>query len=177
MTWLAIAAAAVIGFLLWRMAFAGIAPKPGDAAPGFTLPDQGSTMRSLADFRDKWLVLYFYPRDDTPGCTRQACAFRDAWRTLTALGAEVVGVSVDNVARHFAFAERFDLPFLLLADTGGVVASRYGSALNLGLFKIARRNTFLIDPRGRIARVYLSASTSRNSQQVIDDLHELKKRE
>ncbi|OGA22030.1 MAG: peroxiredoxin [Betaproteobacteria bacterium RIFCSPLOWO2_02_FULL_67_26] len=177
MNWLIFAAAALGGLLLWRVAIAAIAPKPGDPAPEFALPDQSSTTRSLAAFRDKWLVLYFYPRDDTPGCTVQACSFRDAWQKLTALGAEVVGVSVDDVARHFAFAKRFELPFPLLADTGGAVASRYGSALNLGLFKIARRNTFLIDPQGRIARVYLSASTSRNSQQVIEDLQALRKSE
>ena len=175
MTWLIVAVAFLAGFLAWRMAIAAMVPKPGDAAPEFTLPDQGSAARSLADFHDKWLVLYFYPRDDTPGCTVQACAFRDAWQMLTALGAEVVGVSVDNVARHFAFAKKFELPFPLLVDAGGVVASRYGSALNLGVFKIARRNTFLIDPQGRIARVYVSANASRNSQQVIEDLQQLKK--
>jgi len=174
--WLAIAAVAVAGLLLWRgMAHAADAPKAGDAAPSFSLPDQGGKTRSLADFRNKWLVLYFYPKDDTPGCTEQACTFRDDWHKLTAMGAEVVGVSVDDVTSHIAFAKKFSLPFPLLADTTGDVAWRYGSIYGFGPVKFAQRNTFLIDPQGRIAKVYFSADTSRNSQQVIDDLQKLKK--
>src|SRR5512132_947126 len=100
--WLAIAVVAVAGLLVWRsVAFAADAPRAGDPAPSFSLPDQGGKTRSLADFRNKWLVLYFYPKDDTPGCTEQACTFRDDWHKLTAMGAEVVGVSVDDVASHF----------------------------------------------------------------------------
>jgi len=175
MKWLVIIAAAIVGFLLWRViAFAADLPKVGDPAPDFTLPDQNGKTRSLADFRNKWLVLYFYPKDDTPGCTEQACTFRDDWHKLTAMGAEVVGVSVDDVTSHFAFARKYNLPFPLLADASGAVAARYGSIRNLGLVKFARRNTFLVDPQGRIAKVYLSANTSRNSQQVIDDLQRLK---
>jgi thioredoxin-dependent peroxiredoxin len=175
--WLAIAGIAVAGFLFWRgVASAADAPKAGDAAPAFTLPDQTGKTRSLADYRGKWLVLYFYPKDDTPGCTEQACTFRDDWHKLTAMGAEVIGVSVDDVGSHFAFAKKFSLPFPLLADTLGEVAGRYGSIYGLGPVKFAKRNTFLIDPESRVARVYLSADTSRNSQQVIDDLQMLKKK-
>lgn len=177
MKWLVIALLVAVGMLLWRVvAFAADAPKAGDAAPAFSLPDQSGKTRSLADFRNKWLVLYFYPRDDTPGCTEQACAFRDDWHKLTALGAEVVGVSVDDVTSHVAFTKKFSLPFPLLADTSGDVAGRYGSIYGLGPIKFAKRNTFLIDPQGRVARVYLSADTSRNSQQVIDDLQALRSR-
>ena len=173
--WLAIAVVAVAGLLLWRsVALAADAPKVGSPAPSFSLPDQGDKTRSLADFRNKWLVLYFYPKDDTPGCTEQACTFRDDWHKLTALGAEVIGVSVDDVTSHFAFAKKFSLPFPLLADTTGDVAGRYGSIYGIGPVKFAQRNTFLIDPQGRIAKVYLSADTSRNSQQVIDDIVKLK---
>jgi len=175
--WLAIVVVAVAGLLWWRsVAFAADAPRAGDPAPSFSLPDQGGKTRSLADFRNKWLVLYFYPKDDTPGCTEQACTFRDDWHKLTAMGAEVVGVSVDDVTSHFAFAKKFSLPFPLLADTSGDVAGRYGSIYGLGPVKFAKRNTFLIDPQGRIAKVYLSADTSRNSQQVIDDLQKLRKK-
>jgi len=174
--WLAIFVVAVAGLLLWRnVALAADAPKAGEAAPSFSLPDQSGKTRSLADFRNKWLVLYFYPKDDTPGCTEQACTFRDDWHKLTAMGAEVVGVSVDDVTSHFAFAKKFSLPFPLLADTTGDVAGRYGSIYGIGPVKFAQRNTFLIDPQGRIAKVYLSADTSRNSQQVIDDLQALRK--
>jgi peroxiredoxin Q/BCP len=174
--WIAIAGVAVVALVFWRStANAADAPKAGDAAPAFTLPDQDGKTRSLADFRSKWLVLYFYPKDDTPGCTEQACTFRDDWHKLAGMGAEVVGVSVDDIGSHLAFAKKFSLPFPLLADTSGEVAGRYGSIYGLGPLKFAKRNTFLIDPQGRIAKVYLSADTSRNSQQVIDDLQVLKK--
>jgi peroxiredoxin Q/BCP len=92
------------------------------------------------------------------------------------MGAQVVGVSVDDVASHLAFAGKYNLPFPLLADASGAVAARYGSIRDLGLVKFARRNTFLIDPQGRIAKVYLSANTSKNSQEVIDDLQALRKK-
>jgi thioredoxin-dependent peroxiredoxin len=175
MKWFVIFVVAVAAVLLWqRTASAADAPRAGDPAPVFSLPDQHGKMHALADFRDKWLVLYFYPKDDTPGCTEQACTFRDDWHELAAMGAVVVGVSVDDVTSHAAFAKKFSLPFPLLADTKGEVAARYGSIYNLGLVKFAKRNTFLIDPLGRIARVYLSADTSRNSKEVIDDLQKLR---
>jgi peroxiredoxin Q/BCP len=175
MKWLVIAAVAIVGLLIWRsIASAADVPKIGEPAPAFALPDQNGRTRSLAEFRDKWLVLYFYPKDDTPGCTEQACAFRDDLHKLEAMGAQVVGVSVDDVTSHFAFASKYSLPFPLLADATGAVAARYGSLRDLRLVKFARRNTFLIDPQGRIAKVYPSANTSKNSQQVIDDLQALR---
>lgn len=176
MKWLAVAAAGIGLAVWWVLASAAQPPKPGDPAPEFALPDQHGKLRSLAEFRAKWLVLYFYPKNDTPGCTEQACAFRDDWQRLAELGAQVVGVSVDDVASHFAFAKKYSLPFPLLADTKGEVAARYGSLYSLGVVKFARRNTFLIDPQGRIAKVYLSASASRNSREVIEDLRELRKK-
>lgn len=176
MKWLLVLLLAAVGLALWRgLARGAETPKAGDPAPGFSLPDQNGRTRTLADFRDKWLVLYFYPRDDTPGCTRQACIFRDDWQRLVTMGAEVVGVSVDDAASHLAFAKKFSLPFSLLADTKGDAAARYGSIRDLGLIKFARRNTFLIDPEGRIARVYRSANTAKNSQEVIEDLQKLRK--
>ena len=142
----------------------------GQQAPDFTLTDQSGQTRSLADFKGKWLALYFYPKDDTPGCTRQACAFRDDHTKLQALGAEVVGVSVDTVQSHADFADKFRLTFPLLADNATQTATRYRSLLNLGIIKFARRNTFLIDPDGKIAKVYLSASARRNAGEVVTDL-------
>jgi peroxiredoxin Q/BCP len=172
MKWLIVAVLVAGGLLLWRMSAYSKRNqlRAGEPAPDFALPDQEGRNRSLAEFRGKWLALYFYPRDDTPGCTRQACAFRDDWQKLAALGAEVVGVSVDDVESHLDFAKQYRLPFPLLADAGGTVAARYGSIRDLGLVKFARRNTFLIDPQGRIAKAYLSASVSKNSQEVLDDL-------
>jgi peroxiredoxin Q/BCP len=175
MKWLLIAAIAIVGLFWWRVsAFSKRnEPRAGEPAPEFALPDQEGRTRSLAEFRGKWLALYFYPRDDTPGCTKQACAFRDDWNKLAALGAQVVGVSVNDVESHLDFAKEHSLPFPLLADAGGAVAARYGSLRDLGLIKFARRNTFLIDPQGRIAKVYLSADAATNSREVIEDLQRL----
>lgn len=146
--------------------------KVGQPAPDFKLPDQNRKIHTLADFRGKWLALYFYVKDDTPGCTEQACKFRDDIHELSDLGAQVVGVSVDDTASHANFAKKYSLPFPLLADSKGETASRYGSLREGGA--LAKRNTFLIDPQGRIAKIYLSASTSQNSADVIADLKRLK---
>lgn len=173
--WLLVALLIGVVLLLWRSVASANRnlPKAGAQAPGFSLPDQDDRLRTNADFRGKWLVLYFYPKDDTPGCTEQACMFRDDLQRLTALGAEIVGVSVDDLQSHQAFATKHGLPFPLLADAKGELARRYGSVHDLGLIRIARRNTFLIDPQGQVAKVYLSANTSRNSQEIIDDLKQL----
>lgn len=144
----------------------------GQPAPDFSLPDQSGKVHKLADYRGKWLALYFYVKDDTPGCTEQACKYRDDIHQLTGLGAQVVGVSVDNSASHANFAKKYNLPFPLLADSKGETAARYDSLRGDG--SMAKRNTFLIDPQGRIAKIYLSASTSRNSAEVIEDLKKLK---
>ena len=145
-------------------------PQPGEPAPAFTLPDQNGTPRSLSDFAGRHLVLYFYPRDDTPGCAEQAMRFRDRMREIEALGAAVCGISVDGTARHAAFARKYRLPFALLADRKGETAARYGSLVNLIVFRFARRNTFLIDPRGRIAKTYLGVQPALNASEVIQDL-------
>lgn len=170
---LLIVSAAVLMFIVMRASHAADAPQAGQPAPDFNLPDQNGKMHQLADYRGKWLVLYFYPKDDTPGCTKQACAFRDDIFKLRKLGAEVVGVSVDDSASHTEFAKKYSLPFSLLADQQGVVATRYGSISNLFAMKFAKRNTFLIDPQGKVAKVYLSAEAGRNSEQVIADLTKL----
>lgn len=148
--------------------------KVGRPAPDFNLPDQNGKTHTLEDFRGKWLALYFYVKDDTPGCTEQACRFRDDIHELTELGVQVVGVSVDDSASHAHFARKYDLPFPLLADSTGEMAARYHSLRGDGSpGNLAKRNTFLIDPRGRIAKIYLSASPSRNSAEVIEDLKRL----
>ena len=156
-----------------NMARAGDLPKVGEAAPDFSLPDQNGVVHSLKEFSGKWLVLYFYPKDDTPGCTQEACAFRDDLHKLAALGAQVVGISVDDGKSHAEFAKKYHLPFPLLADSDKEVAARYGVLMNLGIFKIAKRYTFLIDPQGHINKVYDKVETSRHSQEIIDDLNKL----
>jgi len=167
----------VIGsvLILWRMtAYANRnLPRPGAASPAFTLPDQTGALRDSRGFRGKWLVLYFYPRDDTPGCTEQAARYRDAMRDIEALGATVCGVSVDGAERHAAFARKYNLPFVLLSDVNGEVAARHGSLRDFGIIKFAKRNTFLIDPQGKVAKVYLGVNPSRDTAAVITDLKQL----
>ena len=149
-------------------------PATGAPAPAFSLADQAGKTRTLAEFRGKWVVLYFYPKDDTPGCTEEACNFRDYIFALGQLGAQVIGVSLDDSASHAQFAKKFSLPFPLLADPSGTVTANYG-ALPQGS-RYARRYTFLIDPAGRVAKVYTSVETSRHSAEVIEDLKRLSKR-
>lgn len=175
MKWLLFALVAGMALLFWRIsAFANRnLPKTGSPAPGFSLPDQGGKLRTDAEFRGRWLVLYFYPRNDTPLCTEQAVHFRDAMPEFESLGAEVCGVSVNDSESHADFTRSYNLPFILLADKEGVVAARYGSLRNFGFMKFARRNTFLIDPQGRVARTYLGVDPARNAQAVAEDLKKL----
>lgn len=175
MKWLLLFLALFAGLFLWtRFGHAGDLPQVGQAAPAFRLPDQDGNNRSLADYQGKWVVLYFYPKDDTPGCTQEACLFRDDLHKLTRLGAQVIGISVDDSASHAEFARKYHLPFPLLADKNGAVADSYGALMNLGLVKFARRYTFLIDPQGKVARNYLKVDTSRHSGEIIEDLTRLK---
>jgi len=139
----------------------------GQVAPEFDLPDQNGTRRRLADYRGRWVVLYFYPRDDTPGCTAEACSFRDDMTVLRGLGADVLGVSTDDGASHARFAAKFGLPFPLLADSGGATARAYGSLLSLGPLKVARRHTFLVDPGGRLTRIWRKVEVHRHVAAVI----------
>ena len=165
--------AGALMLLILRMAQAEGLLHAGQSAPEFSLPDQDGKIRNLKDYAGKWLVLYFYPKDDTPGCTQEACAFRDDLQQLSALGAEVVGVSLDDSASHAEFAKKYHLPFPLLAGKNTDVAERYGVLLNLGLFKMARRYTFLIDPKGNISKIYDKVKTSRHSTEIIADLKRL----
>jgi peroxiredoxin Q/BCP len=153
-----------------RSANAGAVPKAGELAPDFILPDQNGQTHALKDYAGKWLVLYFYPKDDTPGCTQEACAFRDDLQQLTDLGAQVVGISVDDSNSHAEFAKKYHLPFPLLADKTAIVAARYGVLMNLLFTKVARRYTFLIDPQGKISKVYDKVETSHHSKEIIEDM-------
>lgn len=164
---------AALALAVSQMARAGELPKVGEVAPDFELPDQDGVKHNLNEFAGKWLVLYFYPKDDTPGCTQEACSFRDDLHKLTALGAQVVGISVDDSDSHAEFARKYHLPFPLLADKSTEVTARYGALMNLWLFKVAKRYTFLIDPQGKIAKVYEKVETSRHSTEIIEDLKQL----
>ena len=131
------------------------AVKPGDRAPDFSLADAGGRMIGLAEFRGKKpVVLYFYPKDDTPGCTKEACSFRDQYEDFTAAGAEVIGVSSDSGDSHRKFAEKYKLPFTLLSDRDGQVRKKYGVPATLGL--LPGRVTFVIDKDGVVRHVFNS---------------------
>lgn len=143
-------------------------------APGFTLPDQSGEKVSLADFKDKWVVLYFYPKDDTPGCTVEACSLRDARDDLAELGAEVIGVSKDDPSSHEKFKAKHSLNFTLLADTDGKVIEDYGAwgPKMFGKEGILRK-TFLIDPSGMVRKVYGRVTPLGHGEQVIAELKKL----
>ena len=127
----------------------------GQAAPDFSLPDRSGTSVRLSDFRGKQpVVRYFYPKDDTPGCTKEACAVRDQYQDFTDAGAEVIGVSSDSEGAHEKFATKYKLPFVLLADRGGSVRKQYGVPATLGL--LPGRVTFVIDRQGIVRHVFNS---------------------
>jgi len=146
----------------------------GDPAPPLELPDQDGTVRALAQLRGDWVLVYFYPRDDTPGCTTEACGIRDAWSTFRRRKLRVLGVSTDSVKSHRRFADKYGLPFPLLADedkravrTWGV----WGKKKFMGReFEGTLRTSFLVDPRGRIAQVYPKVRPAEHAEEVLADV-------
>lgn len=159
-------------FLLTLTLFAN-APQIGQMAPDFTLPSQDGSKISLHDFRGKWVVLYFYPKDGTSGCTLEAHNFQRDIQKYQALNAEIVGVSVDTADSHKQFCAKQDLHFKLLADTEKKVSEAYDSLMMIIHF--SSRNTFLIAPDGKIAKVWLGVSPSKHSEEVLAALSALKK--
>ena len=151
--------------------------EPGARAPDFTLNADDGGKISLKNLRGKPVVLYFYPRDDTPGCTREACAFRDASAALKKLGACVLGVSTDDVASHVKFRDKYKLNFRLLADVDHKVAEKYGAWREKNMYGKkswgVQRSTYLIDAAGKVRRVWKKVSVDGHDQQVLDALREL----
>lgn len=145
----------------------------GSPAPEFELPDQDGQLHSLEDYRERWVVLYFYPKDETPGCTKEACEFRDNIFAFRRLNAQILGVSLDDVESHKKFAENHSLPFPLLADTEGSAADVYGVKTRRFGMTMAKRQTFLIDPEGNIAKHYVNVNPATHSAEVLADLEAL----
>lgn len=151
-------------------ACAGDPPMVGSPAPEFRLQDQNGDWHALEDFRGQWLAVYFYPKDDTPGCTTEACNFRDNIYQFRAIDAAVVGISVDDVESHQEFATKYKLPFTLLADVGGEVCERYGVLRDYKLTKVASRQSFLVNPEGVIAKHYADVNPDTHTQEVLADI-------
>jgi peroxiredoxin Q/BCP len=145
----------------------------GSPAPEFELPDQTGQLHSLEDYRTQWVVLYFYPKDETPGCTTEACEFRDNIFAFRDLNTQILGVSLDDIASHKKFAENHDLPFPLLADVEGEISSAYGVKTRMFGMTVAKRQTFIIGPDGSIAKHYEKVKPDEHSKQVLTDLKEL----
>jgi peroxiredoxin Q/BCP len=150
-------------------------PAAGDAAPDFELKDQDGQMHSIEDYRGQWVALYFYPKDDTPGCTTEACEFRDNIFAFREANCQVLGVSLDDEESHKAFADKHGLPFPLLADTQGTTADAYGVKSRFMGITVAKRQTFLIDPDGNVAVHYQDVDPDTHSKEVLADLARLAK--
>jgi peroxiredoxin Q/BCP len=149
------------------------APTIGAPAPDFRLQDQNGKWHKLSDHRGKWVALYFYPKDQTPGCTTQACEFRDNIFAFREANAQILGISVDDVESHQKFAEKHGLPFPLLADPKKQIVKMYDVMSFTGF---ARRETFLIDPQGVIVKRYTGVDPKGHSQTVLNDIKELQKK-
>jgi peroxiredoxin Q/BCP len=154
---------------------AGEAPAVGSAAPGFRLQDQNGEWHELEDYRGSWLAVYFYPKDDTPGCTTEACNFRDNIYAFKAIGASVVGISIDDVDSHREFSTKYKLPFVILADESGATAEAYGVLRDWKITKIAARESFLVNPDGLIVKHYEEVDPDNHTQEVLADLEALMK--
>ncbi len=152
-------------------------PKKGTKAKAFSLPDQSGKVHTLRDYQGQWVVLYFYPKDDTPGCTVEACQFRDNFPKFTKTKTVVLGVSADAVKKHAKFAVKYELPFTLLADEEKKVVELYGVWAKkkfmgreyMGIL----RTSFLIDPTGNIAKVYENVKPDGHAEEILRDVKEL----
>lgn len=167
----AVAVVVLGGLAIRGFADNGAVPQVGQNAPSFTLPSQEGTPVSLDQYRGKWVVLYFYPKDMTSGCTLEAHNFQRDLSKYRAANAVILGVSVDSVESHKQFCAKDSLSFTLLSDSGKKVVAEYGSLGNYAGFKIARRNTFLIDPQGKIVKVWTGVDPSHHSQEVLAALN------
>jgi peroxiredoxin Q/BCP len=148
-------------------------PKEGDAAPAFRLQDQNFEWHALEDYAGQWTVLYFYPKADTPGCTTEACEFRDNIFAFEEAGVAILGVSLDDVASQKEFAEKYHLPFPLLSDAKQEVAKAYGALTSFRDMPVASRQTFVIDPDGKIAKHYATVNPETHTKEVLADLKTL----
>jgi peroxiredoxin Q/BCP len=145
----------------------------GQTAPNFNLQDQNGEWHTLDNYKGKWVVLFFYPKDQTPGCTTEACNFRDNIFEFEKLNAQILGVSLDDVESHQAFSEKYSLPYPILADVNKECATEYGVLGKFMMMTIAKRQSFLINPEGSIIKHYKKVDPDTHTQEVIGDLKKL----
>ena len=145
----------------------------GQVAPNFNLQDQNGEWHTLDNYKGKWVVLFFYPKDQTPGCTTEACNFRDNIFEFKKLNAQILGVSVDDVESHQAFSEKYSLPYPILADVNKECATEYGVLGKFMMMTIAKRQSFLINPEGSIVKHYKKVDPDTHTKEVIVDLKQL----
>lgn len=152
--------------------------KVGEMAPDFELPDENGEIHSLSDYKNDWVLIYFYPKDDTPGCTKEACMIRDNFPKFEELELKVLGISTDSEESHSRFKDKYSLPFTLLADTKKEVTQKYEVAIEKKIFgktfHATARTSFLLDPEGRIAKIYKKANPTTHAGEVLQDLSEMK---
>lgn len=171
---IALVAVLGIGVLVWAAFFSyDDPPKVGDTAPDFTLVSNEGTEITLSDMQGQWIVLYFYPKDFTSGCTIQARNFQRDMDQYVARGATILGVSVDSAETHASFCEKESLTFKLLADTKAAVSGAYGSVRGVAEAKLSSRNTFIINPEGKVAEVFLGVNPTPHSEEVLAALDRL----
>ncbi|MDX1626357.1 MAG: peroxiredoxin [Wenzhouxiangellaceae bacterium] len=144
----------------------------GDPAPAFSLPDQYGEVHALEDFEGRWLVVFFYPKAGTPGCTTEACSFRDNIYALRGAGAEVVGISMDSIDEQKAFSDEYRLPYAILSDEDGTVSEAFGVRRSFGGADIANRESFLVGPDGVIVKHYARVDPDTHVAEVVADLEQ-----
>jgi peroxiredoxin Q/BCP len=167
---------AVISVFMWADAYTETQPGVGDSAPTFKLQDQNGDWHTLEDYKGKYVVLFFYPKDGTPGCTTEACNFRDNIFAFDDLDTQILGISLDDVESHKEFSEKYSLPYPILADMEKESAVDYGVLGKFMMMTITKRESFIIDPDGVIVKHYKNVDPDKHTDEVIEELKSLQKK-
>jgi peroxiredoxin Q/BCP len=167
---------AVISIFVWADAYTDTQPTVGDSAPTFKLQDQNGDWHTLGDYKGKYVVLFFYPKDGTPGCTTEACNFRDNIFAFDDLNTQILGISLDDVDSHKEFSEKYSLPYPILADIEKESAVDYGVLGKFMMMTITKRESFIIDPDGLIVKHYKNVDPDKHTDEVIEELKSLQKK-
>ncbi len=167
---------AVISIFVWADAYTDTQPAVGDSAPTFKLQDQNGDWHTLGDYKGKYVVLFFYPKDGTPGCTTEACNFRDNIFAFDDLNTQILGISLDDVDSHKEFSEKYSLPYPILADIEKESAVDYGVLGKFLMMEITKRESFIIDPDGIVVKHYKNVDPDKHTDEVIEELKSLQKK-